>query len=116
MLNTLRRAVRGAGSRPAHISACGAGQVGNLPHIARAFLPVFLLVSAAFAQPRYDLLLKHGHVIDPKNQISAIRDVAISQGKIAAVAQDIPALEARKTIDISSLYLTPGLVDMHTHV
>ena len=45
-----------------------------------------LIVSSAVAQPRYDLLLKGGHVIDAKNQISAVRDVAISQGKIAAVA------------------------------
>ena len=76
----------------------------------------FLIVACAAAQPRYDLLLKHGHVIDAKNQISAIRDVAISQGKIAAVAENIPASDARKTIDVSSLYVTPGLVDMHVHV
>ncbi|MEO8130443.1 MAG: amidohydrolase/deacetylase family metallohydrolase [Bryobacteraceae bacterium] len=76
----------------------------------------FLLVSLAAAQPRYDLLLKGGHLIDAKNGISAIRDVAVAQGKIAAVAANIPASEARRTIDISSLYITPGLVDMHTHV
>ena len=88
----------------------------SLRLVAQAFLPVFLLVSAALAQPRYDLVLKHGHVIDPKNQLSAIRDVAISQGKIAAVSENIPSSEARKSIDVSSLYVTPGLVDMHTHV
>ena len=70
----------------------------------------------AFAQPRYDLLLKGGHVIDPKNNISAIRDVAIAGGKIAAVAENIPASEARRTVDVSSLYVVPGLVDMHEHV
>src|SRR5436305_3407311 len=77
---------------------------------------ILAVVCCAAAQPRYDLLLKHGHVIDAKNQISAIRDVAISQGKIAAVAENIPASDARKTIDVSSLYVTPGLVDMHVHV
>src|SRR3989442_11526237 len=76
----------------------------------------FLVVSCAAAQTRYDLLLKGGHLIDPKNQISAVRDVAITQGKIAAIAESIPAAEARRTIDVSSLYLTPGLVDIHTHV
>ncbi len=76
----------------------------------------FLLVFCAAAQTRYDLVLKGGHLIDAKNGISAVRDVAISQGKIAAIAENIPASKARRTIDVSSLYVTPGLVDMHTHV
>jgi dihydroorotase len=77
---------------------------------------LLLIVSCATGQPRYDLLLKGGHVIDARNGLSAVRDVAISQGTIAAVAENIPASEARRTIDVSSLYVTPGLVDMHTHV
>jgi len=78
---------------------------------------LFLLVaSAAVAQTPYDLLLKGGHVIDAKTHISAIRDVAISGGRIAAVEENIPASKARKTIDVSSLYVTPGLVDIHEHV
>ena len=67
------------------------------------------------AQTPYDLLLKGGHVIDPKNRIGAVRDVAITGGRIAAVAENIPASQARKTIDVSSLYVTPGLVDIHIH-
>ena len=70
----------------------------------------------AAAQSQYDLLLKGGHVVDSKNGISAVRDVAILQGKIAAVEQNIAASRARRTIDVSSLYVTPGLVDMHVHV
>jgi len=78
---------------------------------------LFLLVtSSAVAQTPYDLLLKGGHVIDPKNHISAIRDVAITGGRIAAVEENIPASRARKTIDVSLLYVTPGLVDIHEHV
>src|SRR6516225_1532025 len=77
---------------------------------------LLVLASCAQAQGLYDLLLKGGHVIDARNGISAVRDVAIAQGKIAAVAQNIAASEARKTIDVSSLYVTPGLVDMHVHV
>jgi dihydroorotase len=69
-----------------------------------------------FAQPPYDLLLKGGHVIDGKNKISAVRDVAIAGGKIAEVAADIPATKAAKVVDVSGLYVTPGLVDMHVHV
>jgi dihydroorotase len=78
---------------------------------------LFLLTAlCGFTQERYDLLLKGGHVIDPKNNISAVRDVAIAGGKIAAVAENIPASEARRTVDVSSLYVVPGLVDMHEHV
>ena len=76
---------------------------------------VALLVHSAHAQPVYDLLLKGGHVLDAKNQIDAVRDVAVSGGKIAAVAQDIPAERARRVVDISGLYVTPGLVDIHFH-
>ncbi len=69
-----------------------------------------------FAQPVYDLLLKGGHVIDPKNKLSAVRDVAIAGGKIAEVAVNIPASKARKTINVTGLHVTPGMVDIHVHV
>ncbi len=82
----------------------------------RTSIFLLLIASQTVAQTRYDILLKGGHVIDAKNHISAVRDVAISQGRIAAVAENIPAAEARKTIDVSTLYVTPGLVDMHEHV
>src|SRR5207244_10503401 len=75
-----------------------------------------LLISTAAGQTQYDLLLKGGHVIDARNNLNAIRDVAIAQGKIAAVAANISGTQARKTIDVSGLYVSPGLVDMHVHV
>jgi dihydroorotase len=75
-----------------------------------------LLANALFAQTAYDLLLKGAHVIDPKNKISSVRDVAIRDGLIAAVAPDIPAKQARRTVNVSGLYLTPGLIDLHAHV
>jgi dihydroorotase len=65
---------------------------------------------------KYDLLLKRGHVIDPLNNVNEVNDVAISKGKIAAVASNIDSSEAVKVIDISGLYLTPGLVDIHCHL
>jgi dihydroorotase len=68
------------------------------------------------AQHKYDLLLKGGHVVDPKNGISAVRDVAIADGKVAAVASRINAAEALKVVDVSDLYVTPGLIDIHVHV
>jgi dihydroorotase len=70
------------------------------------------------AQPsfEYDFLLKGGRVIDPRNKISAVRDVAVKDGKIAAVAENIPASRALKTVDASGLVIAPGLVDIHVHV
>jgi dihydroorotase len=65
---------------------------------------------------RYDLLLKGGHVIDPTNHIDEVRDVAVSQGKIAAVEKNIPEDQAGKVVDVSKLYVTPGLIDIHYHV
>ena len=77
-----------------------------------------LLLFAAYAvgQPRYDLVLKGGHVIDAKNNINGVLDVAVSGNRIGAVATNIPTSDARRTIDVSGLYVTPGLVDIHVHV
>jgi dihydroorotase len=66
--------------------------------------------------PRYDLLLKGGHVIDPANSVDAVMDVAVSKDKIAAVEKDIPADQAAKVVDASGLYVTPGLIDIHFHI
>ena len=74
------------------------------------------LLLLLFAAPDYDLLLQGGHVIDPANHVNAPRDVAIKDGKIAAVEPAIPASRAKKTIRVDGLIVTPGLVDMHTHV
>ncbi len=63
---------------------------------------------------RYDLLLKGGRVIDPSLRIDAIRDVAISAGRIAAVEPDIRA-DAAETIDARGRIVVPGLLDIHTH-
>lgn len=63
-----------------------------------------------------DILLKGGHVIDPKNKIDAKMDVAIVAGKISEVAADIPANTAKKVIDVSGMIVSPGLIDIHTHV
>ena len=65
---------------------------------------------------RFDLLLKGGHVIDPANHLDGTFDVAVSGGKIAAVEKDIPESRAGKVVDVSGLYVTPGLVDIHTHI
>jgi dihydroorotase len=81
--------------------------------------PTLILAGAslAFAQPQpYDLLLQGGHVIDARNNIDAVSDVAIRGGKIALVAQHIDPAQAFKVVNVAGLYVTPGLVDIHVHV
>jgi dihydroorotase len=76
---------------------------------------LFLVPVITWAQ-QFDLLIKNGHVIDPKNELNSKMDLAINEGKIAKVAKEIPALQAEKVIDAIGLYVTPGLIDIHTHV
>jgi len=64
----------------------------------------------------FDLLLKGGHLIDPKNGIDAQKDLAITKGKVAAVDDDIPAGQAGKVIDVTGLTIIPGIVDIHAHM
>ncbi len=82
----------------------------------RATLGCLLLAFSLSAQPVYDILLKGGHVIDPKNRINDVRDVAVADGKIARVAANIPESQARRTVDLKGLYVTPGLIDIHVHL
>ncbi len=78
-------------------------------------LALLLTVVPAAAQ-QYDLLLKGGHVLDPANKIDRVVDIAVRESKIAKVAPDIPTGQAKKTIKVGGYYVTPGLVDIHTHV
>ncbi|HLA53615.1 MAG TPA: hypothetical protein VK618_09935, partial [Flavitalea sp.] len=64
----------------------------------------------------YDLLIKNGKVIDPKNKIDENRDVAVKDGKIVKVAASLAVKDAKKWIDAKGLIVTPGLIDIHTHV
>jgi dihydroorotase len=77
---------------------------------------VSLFITHVGAAPKYDLLLQGGHLIDPRNGTSAIRDLAISAGKVAAIAPKIDPADASKAVDVAGLVVTPGLVDIHTHV
>ncbi|MFC1528698.1 amidohydrolase/deacetylase family metallohydrolase [Candidatus Latescibacterota bacterium] len=64
------------------------------------------------------IILKGGHVIDPANNINEKMDVFIDKGKIARVEKNIPVPddESIKIVDVSDLYVTPGLIDIHAHV
>ena len=63
----------------------------------------------------YDLLVKGGEVIDVAQGIHGQSDIAISQGKIASVAQEIASSKAKRVIDAKGKIVTPGLFDIHTH-
>lgn len=67
-------------------------------------------------QERNDLVIVGGHVVDPANDIDRVTNVAVRDGKIAAVGDDIDPLQAARRIDAAGQYVTPGLVDLHTHV
>ncbi|MBM3401628.1 MAG: amidohydrolase/deacetylase family metallohydrolase [Bacteroidetes bacterium] len=77
---------------------------------------LFVFIHKAGSAQQHDILLKGGHLIDPKNNIDALMDVAISNGKIAQVAANISESTAKKTINVSGLYVIPGIIDMHVHV
>ena len=75
-----------------------------------------LFAPACLPAQQYDLLLQNGHVLDDKNHRDGIMDVAIKDGKIAAVAAHLEAKSAIKAVDCTGLYVTPGLIDIHVHV
>ena len=64
----------------------------------------------------YDLLIKGGTVIDPSQNINGANDVAVQDGKIALVAPDIPESEAARVVEVKGKLVTPGLIDLHTHI
>jgi len=94
-------------SRPGVLPSC-------LPWIATVAAALFF--AAALGAQEFDLLLKGGHLIDPRNQIDAPRDVALVGGRVAAVAPAISPAQAKKVIDVSGLFVAPGFIDLHAHV
>ncbi len=80
------------------------------------FLFSMLICGGLVQAQLYDYILQGGHVIDPKNGRDGAFDVAIQEGKIAAIEETIDSVLAREVINVEDLYVTPGLVDMHVHV
>lgn len=80
-------------------------------------MKAFLLLLAALPASAqiYDILIRNGHVIDPANNRNGRMDVGIVGRKIAKVAPNLPASRARLVIDAGDYYVTPGLIDIHTH-
>ena len=97
-----------------------------MDRVMRRRVAVFCVVAGVLVRPwhttlapqsqPFDLVIKGGHVIDPKNGIDAVMDVAIAGGRIARVATDIPREQGTTIVSAAGLYVTPGLVDLHVHV
>lgn len=84
----------------------------------KVYLIFFFLLSYTinFVQAQtYSIVIKGGHVIDPKNNINGIMDVAIQEGKIAQVAKNIDTKGAAQVVNAKGMYVTPGLIDIHSH-
>src|SRR5437763_13807458 len=106
-------------SRRAFLGTLGAAAVA-LPEFRFSTLHVGADLAAARppgqAAASYDLLIKGGRVIDASQNLSAERDVAIASGKIAAVAANIPAAQAREVFDARGKLVTPGWINVHAHL
>ncbi|MBI1786592.1 MAG: amidohydrolase/deacetylase family metallohydrolase [Acidobacteria bacterium] len=80
----------------------------------RRFLATLGAAAQAF-QPRYDLVIRNGELRDPGRGLRRRADLAIQGGKITAIEDSIPAESAFEAIEARGLYVTPGLIDLHTH-
>ena len=80
------------------------------------FISLFTLWGSSIIAQDYDIVIKGGHVIDTKNNIDKVMDVAVKNGKIAKVAKKIDSKNASQVVDAKGLYVTPGLIDIHAHV
>ena len=75
-----------------------------------------LLAQQSGSSPAYDLIVKGGHIVDPSQSLSFVRDLAVSAGRVVRIAEDIPATDARQVLDARDKIVTPGLIDVHGHV
>jgi len=90
--------------------------IGKHCYFAIMIIATAVLSTGVARAQDYDMILQGGHVLDAKNHVDAVEDVAVKDGLIAEVAPHIDPKNAVKTIDVSGFYVTPGLVDLHVHV
>ena len=88
----------------------------TIKHLLLKSLLIIAIVACSCQSGNYDIVIKGGHVIDPKNNIDGPMDIAVRDGKIARVASNIDATDALQVVDATGMYVTPGLIDMHVHV
>lgn len=94
----------------------------NMPKYILIIALLFIVLNSNAQDVRpYSIIIKGGHVIDPKNNIDEVMDIAIkgtpggTDGKIARVAKDIDPSQGVQVVNAEGLYVTPGLVDIHVH-
>ena len=97
-----------------YASTAGAATAGAVGVVTFARGSELLAADSELLAADYDLIVKGGRVIDPSLRVNAIRDVAITGGRIAAVAADIVD-DAAEVIDATGKLVVPGLIDLHTH-
>ncbi len=98
-------------------------QTNEMKKILLVIFSILCFQSYHASAQTYNILIKGGRVIDPKNNIDAIMDVAISapsgarakDGKIVLVAKNIDPKQAKQVIDATGLVVVPGLIDIHSH-
>ena len=78
-------------------------------------LAALIIVCIAGKSQQYSIIIKEGRVMDPKNNIDAVMDIAINDGKIVKLAKNIDPKEGIQVVNAKGLYVTPGLVDIHSH-
>lgn len=75
-----------------------------------------LTASGILSAQTYNIVIKGGHVIDPKNSINEPMDIAVKDGRIALIAKNIDEKEGIQVVNAHGMYVTPGLIDIHVHV
>lgn len=73
-------------------------------------------VSAQQKSKVYGIIIKGGHIIDPKNNIDEVLDIALNDGKIALIAKNINADQGTQVVDATGMYVAPGLIDIHSRL
>src|SRR5438477_1803260 len=106
-------------------AAAGATLAGQSPG-AGAQAPTLVAQAAAYPAPRgfnpadpalkFDIVIANGDVLDPSQKLHGKRDIGVKFGQIAAIASSLPADRAVQRIDAAGKLVTPGLVDLHTHL
>jgi dihydroorotase len=79
-------------------------------------LIISVMITGMIKAQTYNIVIKGGHVIDPKNSIDEVMDIAVKDGKIAMIAKNIDAKNGVQVVDARGLIVTPGLIDIHVHV
>jgi dihydroorotase len=79
-------------------------------------LIISLMITGLIKGQTYDIVIKGGHVIDPRNNIDELMDIAVKDGKIVMIAKNVEGKDGIQVVNATGMYITPGLIDIHVHV